>query len=119
MKSKDNSKELRPTFIVKVGGIPYKVSYLPWKEVDRGKEAARLYGQISYMDHSVHIASDMPKKKQQLALIHEILHAIIQEYNIRELKDNDGVHSEYAIDHLSLGLMDFLTSLGVELPYGN
>lgn len=107
------------TLSISVGGIPYKVAYLPWKNVDHNNKAEHLFGQVDYIQHSINIASDVPKEKQQISLIHEVLHAIISEYNIKELQNAEREHSEQAIDQLSLGLLSFLASIKAEVPYGS
>ena len=107
------------TMTVSVGGIPYKVAFLPWKNVDHANKAEHLFGQVDYIQHSINIASDVPKEKQQISLIHEVLHAIISEYNIKELMNEQRDHSEHAIDQLSLGILSFLTSIKAEVPYGS
>ena len=116
-KLKPASNPLPQTFSVRVAGVPYKVSYAQWKDVDHDGKAERLFGQIQYVDHSIRIANDTPIEKQQLTLLHEVLHAIINEYNIRELQTQEGEHSEHAIDLLSIGIFDFLKSIDVTLPY--
>lgn len=110
--------EVDPNIYIEIGGIPYRLNYLPWKDVDHEGKGDRLYGQIDYLKHSINIAADMPKEKQQLTLLHESLHAIINEYNIRELRNENNEHSEAAIDQISLGIYSMLSSLGIELPYG-
>ena len=103
---------------VSVGGIPYTISYMPWKEVDHSKRATGLFGETDYLAHSIHIASDVPKEKQQLTFIHEVLHTIIAEYNIKEMRTDEGIHYEHVIDQLSLGLYSVLSSLKLEIPHG-
>ena len=71
------------------------------------------------MTHSIHVANDMVKEKQQLALVHEILHAIIAEYHIKELQDSEGIHYEHVIDQLGLGICSVLKSLHLEVPHGS
>ena len=120
MKSKQVLAALPQAFLeLKVGGVPYTVLYVPWKDVDHDGGGSRLYGQIDYLRHSIHIANDMPVEKQQLTLLHESLHAIINEFNIRELRNEANEHSEAAIDQLSLGIFSMLQSLGITLPYGD
>ncbi len=101
---------------INVAGIPYKVEWMPWKEVAHDGLAAHLFGEIDYVKHSIHVASDMPKEKQQMTFLHEALHAIINEYNIRELQEGEE-HHEMAINQLSLGLLSVLKSLKLEIPY--
>jgi len=103
--------------VVLIGGVPYEIHYVPAKEVCHNRKKKRLFGQISYIGHSINVANDTPKEKQQLTLLHEIIHGIIAEYNIKELQNKDGDHSEAAIDQLSLGLFGVLNSLGLEIPY--
>jgi hypothetical protein len=49
-------------------------------------------------------------------VIHEMLHGIIEHYQIRELMDETGNHSETAINQLSMGLAEVLKSLHIKLP---
>lgn len=104
--------------LISIGGVPYQVSFLPWKEVDHNSKAEHLFGQIDYLKHSIHIASDVPVEKQQLSLLHEVIHGIISEFHIKELQNEQGEHSEQAIDLLSLGLFTFLNSIKMEIPHG-
>lgn len=102
---------------VLIGGVPYTIKYVPASEVCHKRKQKRLFGQISYTGHNINVSNETPKEKQQLTLLHEILHGIIAEYNIKELQNKDGGHSESAIDQLSLGLFGVLNSLDLEVPY--
>ncbi len=102
---------------VHIGGVPYSIHYVPSREVCHNRKKKRLFGQISYTGHSINVSNETPKEKQQLVLLHEILHGIIAEYNIKELQNKDGEHAESAIDQLSLGLFGVLNSLDLEVPY--
>jgi hypothetical protein len=104
-------------FSVLIGGVPYTIKYVPSNEVCHKRKQKRLFGQISYTGHNINISNESPKEKQQLTLLHEILHGIIAEYNIKELQSKSGGHSEAAIDQLSLGLFGVLNSLDLEVPY--
>jgi len=116
-RSMKNIKPKQRPIKINVGGIPYVLTFMPWKDVDHSKKASGLFGEVDYLTHSIHVASDVPKEKQQLTVIHETLHAIISEYNIREMKSPEGEHYEHTIDLLSLGLCSVLKSLNLEIPH--
>lgn len=100
----------------KVGGVPYKISWLPWQLVNPGTDDChRCHGITLFNEHEIRIAHDNPKEKQTRTLVHELLHCIVEEYKIRELV-TDGDHNEIAIDQLATGICEALESLNIHIP---
>lgn len=108
---------------IKIGGLDYTIAWVDESEVDHDKrengEYALLYGEISYTKQSVHINKGTDIGRQQRCLMHEVLHGIVEEYKIREIRNGKAgrvFHSEEAIDQLALGLVETLTSMGIVIP---
>lgn len=101
---------------IKIWGIPYTITRVSsHKLVDHGGDNTSLWGQISYVDHSIRIAS-APKERELRSLLHEILHGLVQDGGLSTLKKKNGGHHEEMIDQLALGLAEVLESLGFSLP---
>ena len=104
------------SLVAKVGGVPYQIDWLPWQLIADGTHHTdRCHGMTLFNDHKIRISHDNPKEKQTRTLVHELLHAIVEEYKIRELV-SDGDHNEIAIDQLATGLCEALESLNITLP---
>jgi len=99
---------------IKIGGIPYEIETVETElDVCHDKSGEKLWGQICYLKHSIRVLKTCPERELRLAL-HEILHGIINEFNIRELIGDDGHHLESPIDQLALGIAEVLESIGVK-----
>jgi hypothetical protein len=98
---------------IKIGGIPYKIKTVKGElDVCHDGSGQKLWGQISYLQHSIRVLKTSPERELRLVL-HEVLHGIINEYNIRELMNDEGEHKESPIDQLALGIAEVLESIGI------
>jgi hypothetical protein len=104
-------------FEVKIGGLKYSISRVNTDlEVCHAGSGRKLWGEISYDGQSIRILKASPERELRV-LLHELIHGVISEYNIPELINPDGDHSETAIDQLSIGLAEVLESLGITSLY--
>ncbi len=102
----------------KIGGVPYKVEYVDgWHRVSHyDEQEPGLRGEVAYRKFSIRVDSELPPERQRRTLVHEMLHAVVEAYGIRELRDAENRHLEIPIDQLATGLCEALEGLGVELP---
>lgn len=102
----------------KVGGSPYTVEFVDgFHKVSHYDEShPGLRGETAYYKFSIRVDSQLPVERQRRTLMHELIHAVIENYHVRELRDEDGKHLETPIDQLAIGLCEALEGLGVELP---
>lgn len=100
-----------------IGGVPWKIVFTPtWRDVNLGTdEQGRNDGLTVFPEYSIRVAGDLPPAAQRRTLMHEILHAVVESYKIRELIEQDG-HAEVPIDQLATGLCEALESIGIVLP---
>lgn len=102
---------------IKICGVPYTVRVEEDKfKVDHDGEGASLWGQISYEKHSINIRKGLPERELR-TLLHEVLHGIIEDGEIRELMDSDRKHLEVPINQLANGLAEALESVGFKFPF--
>lgn len=101
-----------------IGGIPWTITFTPtWRDVTAGTdESGRHCGLTVFHDHSIRIAGDLPQAAQRRTLLHEIIHAVVECYQIRELIESDG-HAEIPIDQLATGICEAMESIGIYLPH--
>lgn len=106
-----------PKGTVTIAGIPFRLKFCStWKDVGHDGMAETLHGEISYLDHSIHVRSDASRELQVHTLLHEIIHGVIEGYKVRELLDEEnGGHYEHAVDQLATGLAEALKSMGIDL----
>lgn len=98
---------------VRIGGMPFTITRKDTElEVCHKGSGQKLWGQIDYSAHSIHILKGCPERELRSS-IHEILHGIINEYQVRELMNEERTHLEEPIDQLSLGLAEVLESIGI------
>jgi len=98
---------------IKIAGMMFEVSRVKSTfDVCHLKSGDHLWGQISYEKQSIRILKSN-KEREFRTLLNEILHGIINEYQIRELMDDESRHLEPPIDQLSLGLAEMLESVGI------
>lgn len=99
---------------VSILGVPYAVTYVSdIKDVNSNPRGELVWGQIDYTDRCIRVLDDGCKERVLRTLLHEILHGIIHENNIEELKCDNGCHNEHVIDQLSVGLATALESVGI------
>ena len=48
--------------------------------------------------------------------MHEIVHGVVTNYSIQELRHPNGDHNEVAIDQLAIGIVEAIESMGLYLP---
>jgi len=98
---------------IRIGGMPFEIKTVETElEVCHTGSGQKLWGQISYTQHSIRVLKACPERELR-STIHEILHGIINEYQVRELMDDKGEHLESPIDQLALGLAEVLESIGI------
>ena len=96
-----------------IGGIPFIVDKVD-AELDVCHDASgqKLWGQISYSKHSIRVLKSNPERELRCVL-HEVLHGIVNEYQIRELMNDKRDHLEMPIDQIASGMAGVLESLGI------
>lgn len=100
-------------FTVKIGGVPHTVTFVKnMKDVCHNDGGEALWGQISFRKDSIRLF-DCSKERLLRVFIHEILHGIVEHYQVSQLMNEDGTHLEAPIDQLSVGLAEVLESMGI------
>jgi hypothetical protein len=98
---------------IRIGGIPYTITKVETNtEVCHDGSGEALFGQINYGGNSIRILKSCPERELRI-MLHEILHGIISEYQVRELMRANNDHIERPIDQLALGLAEVFESLGI------
>ena len=89
-------------------GKPYKIIYVDKPSDVDVQGVQSLLGQVDFWTKTIRIFDDNTKSEEDLfeVLIHEIIHALINDLHIYALIDKDGGHKEDPIDLLSTGLAD-------------
>jgi hypothetical protein len=59
---------------IQIGGIWWTIKFV--KELKDEDDNSLIYGECRYSEYTINICSDYPKEKQEVALLHEIRHAI-------------------------------------------
>jgi hypothetical protein len=98
---------------IKIGYATYTIEKVDDKNEinhDDSEVTSDLLGEISYSKQSIKILKTSPERELRSTL-HEILHGIVMEYNIRELIDDNDDHDELVIHQLSLGLAEVLENV--------
>jgi hypothetical protein len=99
---------------IKIGCTTYTITKVNDKNEishdDNNETTSDLLGEISYSKQSIKILKTSPERELRSTL-HEILHGIVMEYNVRELIDDNDEHDELVIHQLSLGLAEVLESV--------
>lgn len=100
-----------------IGGIPWTITFTEsWRDVTIGMDDhSRHDGLTIFHDHAIRVAGDQHTSAQRRTLMHEIIHAVVESYKIRELIEND-THSEIPIDQLATGICEAIESIGIFLP---
>lgn len=100
-----------------IGGVPWTISFTPtWRDVNIGTDDNnRNDGLTIFTEYAIRVAGDLPPAAQRRTLMHELIHAVVESYKIRELTEQDG-HAEVPIDQLATGLCEALESIGIHLP---
>ena len=91
-------------------GKPYKIIYVDKPSDVDVQGVQSLLGQVDFWTKTIRIFDDNTKSEEDLfeVLIHEIIHALINDLHIYALIDKDGSHKEDSVDLLSTGLADTL-----------
>lgn len=103
----------------KVGGVDWRIFFTPtWHTVSNDPaDTERHDGITDFHECEIRVAGDLPNDRQRRTLLHELVHAVVESYKIRELVDDSGVgHKEAAVDQLATGLCEAMESLGIYLP---
>ena len=96
-----------------IGGVSYDVTF----EKSRSKIADNEpLGQISYTEGKIQIFKKMSECRIRRCLMHEIVHGVVTNYSIQELRHPNGYHNEVAIDQLAIGIVEAIESMGLYLP---
>jgi hypothetical protein len=98
---------------IKIGCSTYDITKVNDKNEishDDSEVTSDLLGEISYSKQSIKILKTSPERELRSTL-HEILHGIVMEYNVRELIDDNEDHDELVIHQLSLGLAEVFESV--------
>lgn len=104
---------MKPTRI-SIGGVRFTITRVKRAlDVCHTKSGRKLWGEISYSKSSIRIQKDS-KARELRSVLHEIIHGIVSEYQVRELMDDKGDHLEFPIDQIALGLATALESLGIK-----
>jgi len=103
---------------VKVGGESYQIQFSDDpRTVDPDKEgqAQSLDGCVNYNQYIIGLHSKEPKVHIEQVFFHELSHAIAEKYHLTSLVDETGKHDEAAMDLMSMGLQEALSSLGLNI----
>ena len=67
---------------LKVGALTFNVQYTSKPVIieDEDGEQSECWGDISHKNHRIRINTNAPEMRQKTALLHEIIHAINEEY---------------------------------------
>ena len=96
-----------------IGGVSYDVTF----EKSRSKIADNEpIGQIDYLSGKIQVFKKMSECRIRRALMHEIVHGVVTNYSIQELRHPNGDHNEVAIDLLAIGIVEAIESMGLYLP---
>jgi len=103
---------------VKVGGIFYKISFVedprtmgPTVNDSHGW----CWGLTDFRGKTITVYNDPSKEGQRITFFHELAHAIVDGYHIKNMRDEDGTHNEDAIDLWGVGLAEAFDSLGIDI----
>lgn len=98
---------------ITIGGVEYVVKF----EKSRAKIAEdEPLGMIRYTEGTIQIYKKLSPCRIRRVLMHEIVHGVVTNYSIGQLRHEDGVHDERAIDQLAIGLCEALESIDIYLP---
>jgi hypothetical protein len=99
---------------IKIGYATYNIEKVNDKNEishdDNNKATSDLLSEISYSKQSIRILKTSPERELR-TILHNILHGIVMEYNVRELIDDNDEHDELVIHQLSLGLAEVLENV--------
>ncbi len=91
---------------IRIGAYKYKVEFNSHLCYD-----SNWAGSCCHREAKIVVDSLGSRQTLDITLIHEILHMIDKNYSIHIEEDN--------IDRIACGIMEFLTSLGIELDWSN
>ena len=101
---------------IKIAGVEYTITLVTDPiDVSHDKGSKRmLRGEISHLECDIRL---LVTNRSHMArtIVHELLHGVIEGYQIRELMDDDGNHREIAINQLSVGLCEAIESIGIDI----
>ena len=99
---------------INILGKRYKVSYFEKpSDVDIFKRKS-LWGQIDYWTSEIRVYVGYRTEDEIWeTILHEVIHGLVNELNIRALKNSDDSHNEEAVGLLSVGLYDTLYRNGM------
>lgn len=101
---------------VNICGIPHSITVVPDGRMvpHNNDHGGDNWGQIHFGEHSIRLAASNPERMLR-SLLHEIIHGIVNELGVRELRGSDGDDLEEPIDQLAFGLAGALESMGFDV----
>lgn len=98
---------------IRAANVLYSVSLVP---EDFGvREDDGCVGTCNFRKAEIKFVRRPTPRLTAQTILHEIIHAIINGYRIKQLMNDDGDHDEDAVEQLSAGLDEVLTSIGVNI----
>ena len=97
-------------FRLRVGPAVYEVTPVPELETQKG---TKLDGQIMHGSEMVYIESGLPIRTYRVTVVHELIHAILQQAGRHKLYRNEGL-----LDALAYGLVGVQVSPGAVTGQG-
>jgi hypothetical protein len=104
---------------IRVGAVNYKFFFGDEpRRLDPNPDriSGWLWGETDNREHTIRVYKH-PTDKDITAqtFYHELVHAILFEYHIKNMRDEDNSHNEDAVDLLGTALKVSLESLGVDI----
>jgi len=99
---------------IKVARIPWTIKLVPLVTL-LSDDDNEYFGVSKHKEKVIEVAEQGHPNHVNNVLCHEIIHAIVSEYRIAALHDEEGGHDESAVQQLAVGLNEVLTSLGIDL----
>ena len=97
---------------IKLGNVQYSLTRVSTKErIDHDNGSINIWGQISSERCSIRYIECQPDKEINI-IVHEVLHGIVNEFNITPITNEHNQHSESLIDQLSYLIVELLDSQG-------
>lgn len=100
-----STKKEKVMYQIKVGPARYTV-----KKVEGLHFDGNVFGLCSSLDKEILIRSGMQPEQEMQTVLHEVLHAVINEYCIRNAASMDAEEEEVIVDLIGLGVTQALCS---------